>query len=99
MRKNRLTQDDKHPCNKILTLLQDNETWELVPFPSKRKRVQCKWVYGTKVATYGYHIKYNSMLVSKCFYQFKVVDYIDTFAPFAKMDSIRLVLAFVASKL
>ena len=29
--------------------LQDNETWELVPFPSKMKLVQCKWVYRTKV--------------------------------------------------
>ena len=29
--------------------LQDNETWEFVPLPSKRKLVQCKWVYRTKM--------------------------------------------------
>ena len=28
--------------------LQDNETWELVPLPPKRKLVQRKWVYRTK---------------------------------------------------
>ena len=33
--------------------LQDNETWELVPLPSKRKLVQCKWVYMTKVDVDG----------------------------------------------
>ena len=47
--------------------LQDNETWELVPFPSKRKLVQCKWVYRSKVAADGFDINYNSILVDKGF--------------------------------
>ena len=50
--------------------LQDNETWELVPLPSKRKLVQCKWVYRNKVDEDGSDIKYNVRLVSKLFYQF-----------------------------
>ena len=33
--------------------LQDNETWELVPLPSKRKLVQCKWVYRMNMDIYG----------------------------------------------
>ena len=37
--------------------LQDNETWELVPLPSKRKLVQCKWVYRTKMDVDGFDIK------------------------------------------
>ena len=37
--------------------LQDNETWQLVPLPSKRKLVQCKWVYRTKVDVDGLDIK------------------------------------------
>ena len=78
--------------------LQDNETWELVPFPSKRKLVQCKWVYRTKVAADGYNIKYKSNLVAKFFSQVQGVDYTETFALVAKMDSIRLALAIVASK-
>ena len=28
-----------------LQSLQENNTWELVPLPPKRKVVQCKWVY------------------------------------------------------
>ena len=42
--------------------------------------------------------KYKSMLVSKVFSQFQGVEYTYTFASVAKMDSIRLVLASVASK-
>ena len=78
--------------------LQDNETWELVALPSKRKLVQCKCVYRNKVAADALYIKYKVRFVSKGFSQFQGVDYIDTFAPVSKMDSIRLVLAFVASK-
>ena len=78
--------------------LQDIETWELVPLPSKRKLVQCKWVYRTKVADDGFDINYKENLVSKDFSQVQGVDYIDIFAPVENMDSIRLVLAIVASK-
>ena len=78
--------------------MQDNETWELVPFPSKRKLVQCKWVYRTIVDANGFDINYKARLVSKGFYQVQGLDYTDTFTPVAKMDSIRLVLAIVASK-
>ena len=29
--------------------LQHNETWELLPLPSKKKLMQCKWVYRTNM--------------------------------------------------
>ena len=46
----------------------------------------------------GSEIKYKARLVAKGFSQVQGVDYIETFAPVAKMDSIMLVLAIVASK-
>ena len=78
--------------------LQKNTTWELVSFPLRRKFVQCKWVFWTKVATDGSTYKYKARLVAKGFSQVKGVDYHVTFALVAKMDSIRLVLAISASK-
>ena len=78
--------------------LQENETWESVPLPFKRKLVQCKWVYRTKVAADGSDIKYKDKLVSKVFSQVQGVDYTNTFAPVANMDSIKLVSAIIASK-
>ena len=78
--------------------LQENETWELVPLPSKRKLVQWKWVYWKKLAVDGYDINYKDRMFSKGFYQVQGMDYTETFAPVAKMDSIILVLAILASK-
>ena len=66
--------------------LQDNESWDLVPLPSKRKLMQCKWVYRTKVAADGSDINYKASLVAKLFSQFQGVDYTDTFTQVAKMD-------------
>ena len=78
--------------------LQENEIWEFVPLPPKRKLVQCKWVYRTKIAVDGSDIKYMAILVSKLFSQVQGVDYTKTLASIAKMDSIKLVLAIAASK-
>ena len=58
----------------------------------------CKWVFKTKFYADGYHLKYKASLVSKVLYKPQGIDYNGTFAPMAKMDSIRLVLAIVASK-
>ena len=60
--------------------------------------MQCKWVYRNKVASHGSDINYNAIFVSKLFSQFQGMDYMETCAPVAKMDSIRPVLAIVASK-
>ena len=66
--------------------------------PPRRKLVQCKWVFQTKVAIDGSTCKYKARLVEKCFSQFQGVDYHESFVPVAKMDSIRLVLEISASK-
>ena len=55
-------------------------------------------LFQNKVAVDGRTYKYKARLVSKAFFQVQGVDYHETFAPVAKMDSIRLVLAISASK-
>jgi hypothetical protein len=78
--------------------LLKNCTWDLVPLPKGRKLVRCKWVYRTKYATDGTIDKYKARLVAKGFSQVEGIDYSETFAPVAKMNSIRLVLSLVASR-
>ena len=90
--------DPKSSMKEYFKSFQENETLELVPLPSKRKLVQCKWVYMTNMDVDGLYVKYNPMLVSKVFSQVHGVEYIETFAPVAKMDSIRLALAIATSK-
>ena len=78
--------------------LKDNETSKLVPLPSKRKLVQCKWVYRTKVDFNGSDSKCKASLISKFFSQFQGVDYTETIAPVARMDSIGIISSIVACK-
>ena len=59
--------------------LQDNETWEFVPLPSKRKLVQCKCVYRNKLSTAGSDINYKAIFVSKGLSQVQGVEYTETF--------------------
>src|SRR5713226_2345957 len=80
------------------SLLQKNNTWELIDLPPGRKLVQCKWVFKTKFSADGSPLKYNEILVAKCYSQVHGIDYNETFAPMEKMDSIRLALAIAASK-
>ena len=78
--------------------LQKNTTWELVSLPSGRKLVQCKWVFQKKVSADGRTYKYKEILVAKYFSQVQGVEYHETFASIAKMDSIHLVLGISAYK-
>ena len=51
------------------------ENWDLVPLPSGRKLVRCRWVYRTKSAADGKMSIYKARLVSKGFQQVHGIDY------------------------
>eukprot|EP00253_Pinus_taeda_P011054 PITA_11054 len=78
--------------------LIENQTWDLVPLPSNHKLERCKWVYRTKKESNGQVSRYKARLVAKGFQQVHGVDYDETFAPMAKMDSIRLALSIAATR-
>ena len=52
--------------------------------------MKCKWVFKTKFDGDGSPLKYKEILISKGYSQVHGIDYNETFAPVAKMDSIRL---------
>ncbi len=78
--------------------LMKNNTWSLVPLPKGRKVVRCKWIYRTKFVADGSVDKHKARLVAKGFSQVPGIDYIETFALVAKMNSIRLTLAIEAAQ-
>eukprot|EP00253_Pinus_taeda_P025477 PITA_25477 len=78
--------------------LLENQTWDLVPLPSRRKLVRYKWVYRTKSAIDRKITRQKAKLLSKGFQQVHGIDSDETFAPVAKMDSIRLALAIAATQ-
>ena len=78
--------------------IEENETWELVdPSPGCRP-IALKWVYKVKRDERGAIVKHKARLVARGFVQREGVDFEEAFAPVARMESVRLLLALAAVK-
>ena len=64
--------------------------------PLHKKAIGIKRVYRTKQNTDGYINKYKARLVVKGYTQVFGVDFLKTFVPVARLDTIRLLLALFA---
>ncbi|KAI4297629.1 hypothetical protein L6164_037513 [Bauhinia variegata] len=81
-----------------LSMIEKNQTWELVSRPHDRNVIGLKWVFRTKFNPDGSINKHKARLVVKGYSQIFGIDYSDTFAPVARHDTIRLLLTIVAQK-
>lgn len=84
--------------NDEIESIERNDTWELVDFPKNKDYIGVKWVYKTKLKASGDVEKYKARLVAKIFSQEYGVDYNEIFAPIARLDTVRIVLAITTQK-
>ncbi|GJV53952.1 ribonuclease H-like domain, reverse transcriptase, RNA-dependent DNA polymerase [Tanacetum coccineum] len=80
-----------------LDSINRNNTWELTTLPKGHKAIGLKWVFKTKKDANGNIIKHKARLVAKGYIQEHGIDFEEVFAPVARMETIRLLLAIAAN--
>ncbi|GJT70897.1 retrovirus-related pol polyprotein from transposon TNT 1-94, partial [Tanacetum coccineum] len=72
------------------------KVWTLVDLPSGKKAIGTKWVYRNKNDERGIVVRNKARLVAQGYKQEDDIDYDEVFAPVARVEAIRLFLAFAS---
>nr|GFB20125.1 retrovirus-related Pol polyprotein from transposon TNT 1-94 [Tanacetum cinerariifolium] len=74
------------------------KVWILVPRPEGKTIIKTKWIFKNKKDESSLVIRNKERLVAVGYTQQEGIDYVETFAPVARIEAIRLFLAYAAHK-
>nr|GEV93432.1 retrovirus-related Pol polyprotein from transposon TNT 1-94 [Tanacetum cinerariifolium] len=74
------------------------EVWELVPRPNKVMVITLKWIYKVKLNELEDILKNKARLVARSYHQEEGIYFEDSFAPVARLEAIRIFLAYATHK-
>jgi hypothetical protein len=84
--------------NKEIEAIKSNKTWVLTTLPEGVKSIGVKWIFKTKLNENGEIDKCKARLVEKGYAQQYGIDYAEVYAPVARLDTIRLIIALAAQE-
>ncbi|GJV35346.1 putative ribonuclease H-like domain-containing protein [Tanacetum coccineum] len=89
-----------HPKAQIIgdpkSAFKIQKVWTLVDLPSGKKAIDTKWVYRNKKDERGIVVRKKARLVAQGHKQEEGIDYDEVFAPVARVEVIRIFLAFAS---
>lgn len=88
----------KKAMEEEIASIKKNSTWELTDLPTGHKPIGLKWVYRLKKNPEGKIVKHKARLVAKGYVQRQGIDFNEVFAPVARLETIRVLLAVAAQK-
>ncbi|KAH9763597.1 Integrase catalytic domain-containing protein [Citrus sinensis] len=81
-----------------LNQFERNNVWELVPKPEHQSVIGTKWVFRNKMDESGVVVRNKARLVAQGYNKEEGIDFDETFAPVARLESIRMLLAYACHK-
>lgn len=81
-----------------LNSLAENNTWSITNLPSGKTPIKCMWVFTCKSNEEGKVERYKARLVIKGCSQKRGIDYNETYAPVARLATLRVLLSVVNHK-
>ena len=91
------TQEWREACEDEIASIEKNKTWDLVELPQGAKPIGLKWVFKLKKNAEGNINKYKARLVAKGYVQRHGIDFDEVFAPVARIETVRFIIALAAS--
>ncbi|GJV76150.1 retrovirus-related pol polyprotein from transposon TNT 1-94 [Tanacetum coccineum] len=103
-----IKESKNHPLDKVIGKLNQrtlrsqaqnhsNDVWELVPLPISQPIIGTKWVFRNKLDENSIVSRNKARLVAQGYNQQERIDYDETYALVARLESIRILIAIVCA--
>ena len=84
--------------NEELDQIEKNNTWEMVHRLEGKNIIGSKWIFKNKLNEQGQVVRNKARLVCKLYAQIEGLDFDETFAPVARLEAIRMFIAYACHK-